>query len=325
MSTGLTRRRLLQRSLGGVAVTAAGGTLIAHDSAEAQPVTIGLFINEGSVALPGGRLLYHWGFGGTPDDPGMPARVLRAVEGDPVTVSVTNNLDGPHAFAIEGVVDTGAIAPGGTTTVQFDAPRPGTYLYADPLRAPVNRVLGLHGALVVSPAGVSSVPFAGGPRFVREFVWVFNCIDSAWSERARLGRPIDATAGFRPDVFLLNGRLGDFSAKALDTTPHGRVGEPVLVRMLNAGLTVKSIHFHGNHVRVLARNGSPQSVVMHKDTVFVDRGEVVDVLLPFRVPPDSFPRTRFGAFPVHDHQEMTQTLHGGLYPNGLLTDWHLEG
>ena len=172
---------------------------------------------------------------------------------------------------------------------------------------------------------MSGVPFPGGPRFVREFVWVFNCIHSTWSERARLRQPIDAAAGFTPDVFLLNGRLGDFSSKALDTTPHGRVGEPVLVRMLNAGLTVKSIHFHGNHVRVLARNGSPQSVVMNKDTVFVDRGEVVDVLLPFRTPPDAFPSTRFSVYPVHDHQEMTQTLHGGLYPNGLLTDWHLEG
>ena len=85
---------------------------MAHDRAEAQPITIGLFVNEGSVALPGGRLLYHWGFGASPDDPGMPARVLRAVEGDQVTLSVTNNLDAPHAFAIEGVVDTGSIAPG---------------------------------------------------------------------------------------------------------------------------------------------------------------------------------------------------------------------
>jgi FtsP/CotA-like multicopper oxidase with cupredoxin domain len=321
MTAGFTRRGFLGRGAGGIAATALGGVLVAHGRAEAQAVDVRLFVNEGFVALPDGRQLYHRGFGAAPEDPGMPASVVRAIEGDEVTVSVTNTLDEPHGFAIPGLVDSGPIAPGATTTVRFAAPRPGTYLYADPLGAPVNRSLGLHGAMVVSPAGASNVPFVGGPRFVREYVWVFNCIDTRWSERARRREPV-TTEGFTPDVFLLNGRFGDASSKALDTTPHGRVGEATLVRMLNAGLTV---HFHGNHVQVLSRNGSPPPVVMNKDTVFVDRGEVVDVLLPFRTPPDAFPPTRVSDFPVHDHQEMTQTLHGGLYPNGLLTDWHLEG
>jgi FtsP/CotA-like multicopper oxidase with cupredoxin domain len=325
MAAGLTRRGLLGRGAGGVAAAAVSGALLGHGHAHAQAISVRLYVNEGYMALPGGEQLYHRGFGAAPDDAGMPARVLRAVEGDHVTVSVTNALDEPHGFAIERVVDSGPIAPGATATVRFDAPRPGTYLYTDPMGAPVNRVLGLHGALVVSPAGASNVPFVGGPRFVREVVWVFTCIDTRWSERARRRERVDAPAGFTPDVFLLNGRFGDFSSKALDTAPHGRVGEPTLVRMVNAGMTVKSIHFHGNHVEVLARNGSPPPVVMNKDTVFVDRGETVDVLLPFRVPPDAFPPTRASVFPVHDHQEMTQTLHGGLYPNGLLTDWHLEG
>jgi FtsP/CotA-like multicopper oxidase with cupredoxin domain len=322
---GVTRRGFLGRGASGVAAAALGGALVAHGHAEAQAVDVRLFVNEGLVELPGGEPLYHRGFGAAPDDPGMPARVLRAIEGDRLTVSVTNTLDEPHAFAIRGLVDTGPIAPGATATVRFDAPRAGTYLYADPLGAPVNRVLGLHGAMVVSPAAASNVPFPGGPRFVREVVWVFTCIDSGWSERARRRQPVDMSAGFTPDVFLLNGRLGDYSSKASDTAPHGRVGEATLVRMLNAGLTVKSIHFHGNHVQVLSRNGSPPPVVMNKDTIFVDRGEVVDVLLPFKAPPDAFPPTRVSVFPIHDHQEMTQTLHGGLYPNGLLTDWHLEG
>jgi hypothetical protein len=164
----------------------------------------------------------------------------------------------------------------------------------------------------------------GGPRFVRQFVCVFNCLDTRWSQRAGLGRPIDPES-FEPRVFLINGRLGDFSSQARDTAPHGRVGEPVLIRMINAGLTVKSIHFHGNHVRVLARNGAPPVVPMNKDTVFVDRGEVVDVLLPFNAPPDAFPPVRTSTYPVHDHEELTQTLEGGLYPNGLLTGWELEG
>ena len=323
MGEGTTRRRLLKRGAAGLTTIAAGGLLYSSSRAEAQHIDVRLFVNDGFLRLPDGTPLYHWGFGATPETASMPGNVIRAIEGDTITVSVTNTLDQPHAFAIPGVADSGPIAPGETRRVSFDAPRAGTYAYLDPLESPVNRVLGLHGALVVMPAGAANVPFAGGPRFVREFVWVFNCIDTRWSERARLARPIDRDS-FEPRVFLLNGRFGDFSSQARDTAPHGRVGEPALIRMLNVGLTVKSIHFHGNHVRVLARNGEPPVVPMNKDTVFVDRGEVVDVLLPFNAPPDAFPVVRSSVYPVHDHQEMTQTLEGGLYPNGLLTDWHLE-
>jgi FtsP/CotA-like multicopper oxidase with cupredoxin domain len=286
--------------------------------------TFRMFVNDGVLRTGAGAPVYHWGFSPTPGEVALPGNVIRAIEGDTLTVSVTNTLDQAHSFAIAGVADSGPIGPGATRQVSFDAPRAGTYLYADALDAPVNRVLGLHGALVVAPAGAGGVPFAGGPRFVREHVWVFSCLDPRWGDRARRGRRIDPDS-FEPRVFLINGRFGDFSSEALGTAAHGRVGEPALIRMVNAGLMVKSIHFHGNHVRVLARDARPPVVAMNKDTVFVDRGEVVDVLLPFDAPPDAFPPVRRSVYPVHDHQELTQTLEGGLYPNGLLTDWHLEG
>lgn len=322
---GSTRRSFLGVGAAGVAAAAgAGGLLYGSSRAEAQRISVRLFVNDGFLPLRDGTRAYHWGFSPTPGLVSMPGSVIRAIEGDALVVSVTNTLSKPHAFAIEAVVDSGPIAPGETKLVAFDAPRAGTYLYSDPLDAPVNRVLGLHGALVVSPAGDAQVLFAGGRRFVREFVWVFTCIDTRWSELARLGRPIDPDS-FEPRVFLLNGRFGDFSSQAVDTSPRGRVGEPALIRMINAGLTVKSIHFHGNHVFVLARDGEPPPVTLNKDSVFVDRGQVVDVLLPFRAPPDAFPPVRESEYPVHDHEELTQTLEGGLYPNGLLTDWALEG
>lgn len=322
---GSTRRSFLTVGAAGVAAAAgAGGLLYGSSRAEAQRISVRLFVNDGLLPLRDGTRAYHWGFSPTPGLVSMPGNVIRAIEGDTLVVSITNTLSEPHAFAVDAVVDSGPIAPGATKLVSFDAPPAGTYLYRDPLNSPVNRVLGLHGALVVSPAGAAQVPFPGGPRFVREFVWVFTCIDTRWSELARLGRPIDPDT-FEPRVFLINGRFGDFSVQALDTSPHGRVGEPALIRMINAGLTVKSIHFHGNHVRVLARDGEPPPVPLNKDTVFMDRGQVVDVFLPFDPPVDAFPPVRESEFPVHDHEELTQTLEGGLYPNGLLTDFVLEG
>jgi FtsP/CotA-like multicopper oxidase with cupredoxin domain len=327
MGRGTTRRDFLRRSAAGAAVAtagAAGGILYSHATAQAQHVDIRMFVNAGFLQRHDGTQVYHWGFGPTAEEVTLPGSVIRAIEGDTLTVSVTNMLEQPHSFAIAGVTDTGPIAPGETSEVSFDAPAAGTYLYLDALGAPVNRVLGLHGALVVHPAGAPDVPVAGGPRFARELVWVFSCLDPRWCERARLGRPV-ASSPFEPRIFVINGRFGEFSSLAVDTTPQGRLGEPALIRMVNAGLAVKSVHFHGNHVRVLARNGQPPPVPMTKDTVFVGRGETVDVLLPFHAPADAFPAVRTSAYPVHDHQEMTQTLEGGLHPNGLLTPWELQG
>jgi hypothetical protein len=52
--------------------------------------------------------------------------------------------------------------------------------------------------------------------------------------------------------------------------------------------------------------------------------------MQFTVPADGFPVNAPGPgetdlfFPVHDHHELTQTLGGGLYPNGMLTDLVFE-
>lgn len=320
-----TRRSFLRWGGAGVAATGLGaaGLLQSGARAEAAAIDVKLWVNEGWLSLQDGKRVYSLGYSTQPLGISVPGNVIQAIEGDTINVSVTNTLAERHSFAIEGVVDSGPIAPGATRRISFAAPAAGTHLYSDALNAPVNRVLGLHGVLVVMPAGAARVPYVGGPRFVREFVWVLNVLDTRWHERARLGRPIDLEA-FEPNIFLINGRFGDFSSRARDTSPHGRLGEPALIRMVNVGLPVKSMHFHGNHVLVLSRNGRALDIQASKDTVFMGPNERVDVLLPFEAPGDAYPPVRTSRYPIHDHQELTQTLEGGLYPNGMLTDWALE-
>ena len=43
------------------------------------------------------------------------------------------------------------IAPNASATIAFTVGKAGTYFYLDPKFSPVNRVLGLHGALIVEP------------------------------------------------------------------------------------------------------------------------------------------------------------------------------
>ena len=53
------------------------------------------------------------------------------------------------------------IEPGSTGTVTFVAPGGGSYLYVDPYKAPLYRVLGLHGAFIVDP--IDGNTLAGSP------------------------------------------------------------------------------------------------------------------------------------------------------------------
>jgi hypothetical protein len=87
---------------------------------------------------------------------GFPAEVpgpdIFAAQGDIINMEVKNSLDEDHAFFIPGLVNSGPIAPGATWTASFTASLTGTHMYFDNLNAPVNRVMGLHGALHVHPS-----------------------------------------------------------------------------------------------------------------------------------------------------------------------------
>ena len=75
--------------------------------------------------------------------PESPGPIIVAAAGDEITITVSNDLDEPHAFFIPGMVDSGPISPGATWTATFTIGSPGGHLYYDNLNEPVNRVMGL--------------------------------------------------------------------------------------------------------------------------------------------------------------------------------------
>jgi FtsP/CotA-like multicopper oxidase with cupredoxin domain len=81
-----------------------------------------------------------------------PGPSIYAIKGDTITLNITNSLDEPHSFFIPGIFDSGPIAPGATLSKTLNASQSGAHLYYDNLNEPVNRVMGLHGAMVVRPA-----------------------------------------------------------------------------------------------------------------------------------------------------------------------------
>lgn len=136
-----------------------------------------------------------------------PGPNIFTTEGERIEIELTNELDENHAFFIPGVVDSGPIAPGATRKIAFTAPAGGTYLYYDNLNAPVNRVMGLHGAFVVMPKSASGffnkiTPYSNPTDAVQRLYNDFGSSDHwpglAWHE----GDPLTDTPPFRQYIWI---------------------------------------------------------------------------------------------------------------------------
>lgn len=268
----------------------------------------------------------------------VPGPHIFTTVGTPVKVTITNALDEPHAFYIKGVANSGPIPPGGTKTIQFVPETAGTYLYYDNLNAPVNRMMGLHGAFIVMPkeavSGHKFTPYSvptpavqqlfddfgttahfpglsweqgdsstNTPAF-RQYVWVLHEASSRlFAEVGRYTPGKDYPAAqfiksfqydrfrsdglnLKPDFFTINGQSGLFAAHNPYITPFRRVGEPVIIRILNAGLSNHSLHIHANHVYLTGLNGVVQENPIWVDTFTAHPLDIFDWALPFMRPPD---------------------------------------
>ncbi len=359
----MKRRHFLQYGAAWGAALALTGGAVAQTGNAAR---VALTIEPADVEMIDGVSVFMLLFFG----PNGARPVLRATEGDVITLTVRNNDARTHGFAIPGVAGAtiGAIQPGRERSATFTAPRGGTYLYIDPTLAPVNRLLGLHGAFVVAPRHPATpvgvvTPFSRdaqttnvrtlfealgaserfpGHRWTpdRERVWMFSQTDPALNVRVDAGATIDprtVVANFAPRYFTLNGRSGFDSSHDPATRASGYIGEPLLLRVLNAGLATHSPHIHGNHVMELSGVGPDGAQVVRDNTLERDSWTMApfdrkDMLLPFERPPDIPPaaypmrQEQFPLrYPMHCHIEMSQTAGGGNYPQGLITDWEILG
>jgi hypothetical protein len=299
----------------------------------------------------------------------VPGPNLFCAAGELVTVVLDNDLDEPHNFAVPAAgIKSPPVRPRGRVTFKFRAPKPGTYLYYDSLNAPVNRMMGLHGALVVMPRPANGTPYSaedrrrnprmrqlfadlgkaahwpglawdqdgpnpgGFPRTppFRQYIWVLHEASPRLFEevgRAPRGRNFNPRTfedrflddrvllngpGVAPDenrtpqYCAINGQSGHFAHASPFITPHLRVGEPCVVRVLNAGMWTHSMHLHANHFYVLAVNNKfsyqPQILPgQHDNHIWADTFtarplDCWDWLVPYMRPPD-VPNARGIGFP----------------------------
>jgi hypothetical protein len=90
----------------------------------------------------------------------------------------------------------------------------------------------------------------------------------------------------KPHFFTINGQSGFFAHHNPAITPMYRVGEPCVVRVLNAGLWSHCFHQHSNHFYVAAIDNVPQENPIWVDVFNIMPLRGVDYVIPFMRPPD---------------------------------------
>lgn len=248
--------------------------------------TFALSASDGQVLIADGGSIYSWGYSAGASMQ-LPGPTLLVTEGDTVTVTLTNSLPpiaGNVSIVFPGhplTSTTGGVAgaltqeavPGGSVTYTFTAGQPGTYQYHSGTRPDLQVEMGLYGALIVRPAGGGFASCAydhAATCFDREYLFLLSEIDlyahRTVERQVQRGEPIDIGVGaLESQYWLLNGRAAPdtMAAAASPLLPHQpynsvprmHPGERLLLRVVGAGREMHPFHTHGNHVRVLARDG----------------------------------------------------------------------
>lgn len=326
----MERRNFLKAGAASIAL-AGSGLLTWSPRSHAATISKTYYITDGTLAQPDGVPVYFKGYSEAGGQLNVPAKPMIVGQGDTVRVTLVNTLATAHSFVIDDVVDSGPIAGGQTRTIQFTVDTPGSYLFYDKLNAPYNRLVGLHGGFAVMPLGSDNTVYPGSPTFVKQKFWLFHDIDPVWHDAIR--QRLTPSTAYLPRYFTLNGlgfrppgAPGDTDPLVNaginpDTALHGTLGERTLVRLLNPGKASHSVHPHGNHFEWLTKNGEIRPEVWIKDTLYLTANNGrIDAIYPFEPPPDAYPPATTGMYPMHLHNEMTQTAGGGLYLFGAQTD-----
>ena len=266
------------------------------DTPDERPADITIereFFEDRIFKAPNGRVINIFGFKEPDGEPSFPSPTMRFREGQVVhsTFKSKKNTHTIHHHGIEptnfndGVGHT-SFEVNGNYTYQFKASMAGTYFYHCHKNTVLHFEMGMYGFLIVDPP-VAGAPFAdGGPGMVRrvdeiipydvEALWAVDEIDTRWhkfiNHKAGIACPfyhVDEDGDpksddnprlneFNPDIFLISGVPSD-GTPILDprVAVNAKVGQTILIRLLNAGYTTQEYEFDGLAHEVIEADGRP--------------------------------------------------------------------
>ncbi|HOX46264.1 MAG TPA: multicopper oxidase domain-containing protein [Myxococcota bacterium] len=244
-----------------------------------------LVAREDVLSTPDGGAFLFWGLAPDGTLTQYPGPTLIVPQGATVSVQLTNELPVATSLTFPGQRGVQAVggapgplaqeaAPGETVTYTFVAEAAGTYLYQAGSRPDLQIEMGLVGALIVRPAGFNPLSPQAYPSadtaYERENLFLLTELDMRVHDMVLFEGPLapglDALlADFQPVYWFINGRaapdtMADDLVPWLPTQPYGAMthtmpGERLLMRVIGAGRDLHPFHHHGNHARVIARDG----------------------------------------------------------------------
>ncbi|WP_189012086.1 multicopper oxidase domain-containing protein [Deinococcus malanensis] len=273
-----------------------GTVPVTQFTGETREVTLEVRDIEAEIA-PGVKVR-QWAFG----LPGKPASVpgpeLRFKVGDLVRITLSNTSARAHSIHLHGITSLAqsmdgvphaslAVLPGEKYTYTFVATEAGTHMYHCHVETNLHLDMGMYGTLIVEPRDGQRV-------WKQDHVLMLD----EWDSRQDPDQlPHRAT----PNYFLANG-------KSYPLIPDLKIpqGEVHLIRLLNIGGAVHSMHLHGTHFLVVAKDGQDLPHPYKADTILLGPGERYDLLV----------KGRDGSFPLHDHIPQHGT-NDGVDPGGM--------
>ena len=188
-----------------------------------------------------------------------------------------------------------AAALGGVQTYTWNNLKPGTYLYHSGSHPQVQVQMGLYGAMTHD--ALAGNAYAGVP-YASQLTLLFSEIDPALHEAVGSGQygpgfAMSSTIDYQPRWFLIN---GEPHTAASVPAVIGTVGEPTLLRLLNAGLQSRSPVLQGMHMRLVAEDGNLYPHVREQYSVFLPALKTVDAVIT---------PTAVETFPVYDRRLAT--------------------
>ncbi|MEZ5658111.1 MAG: copper oxidase [Burkholderiaceae bacterium] len=203
-----------------------------------------------------------WGYNGQ-----SPGPTIEVVEGDRVRIFVTNRLPEhtsihwhgqrlPNGMdGVTGLTQPG-IQPGKTFVYEFEARRPGTFMYHPHADEMTQMAMGMMGMWITHPRGRHSLI----DDVDRDFCFLLNAFDvEPGSATPRIMTMLDF------NLWAWNSRL----FPAIDPLVV-RKNDKVRIRVGNLTMTNHPIHLHGHEFFVTGTDGGPVPKVIRQPEVTVD-------------------------------------------------------
>ena len=235
--------------------------------------------------------------------------VLRTVERRRIRISVHNSLDFPIQPAIVEGEYGPVVPPGEMRTWRFRMPGAGAWLITEASLGLAGGPVGFAAILIADPKPASFTRIADRDSgFDRDYVLMYQDMDSRWNIALDAGDAPD-TSIYEPNYHTLNGLVFPHTLDDPATRLNCAVGERVRIFCGNLGHVRQSVHFHGYHFDVMARNRVPETSLPEKDTVGLPGYTTAEI---------AWTVNQSGLYPIHPHS-LTSVTDNGTYPAGQIT------